>query len=423
MPSFCRPKSEFAAALLVSLVLASFVLAKDPVPVVVAPVTESEVKTGLRVVGTVRPLRTSTIGRAVAGRVQSFDLRQGDAVKQGAVVAQLRTGTIEIERAAAQAELELAVQRLAELRNGSLPEEVAEAEANMRAAEAALKNAVSSLGRIQTLANTRAASSSDLDDATQRAEAARFAVKAAAALWERIKEGPRQETIAQAAAQVELQQQRLNLINDRIVKSAIVAPFDGYISAEFTNVGAWIKNGDPIVEIVRMDEVEVEAPVTAETVVGLRRGDVIRVEFPELPDELFTGRIDRIVPVAATRARTYPVHIRIVNPVKDGAPLLLAGMLARVDLPAGKREVLPLVPKDALVLNGNDRSVFVLDSDPEQRESQETGVVRKVSVRLGIAVDDRVQVRGNIKRGDRVVVVGNERLIPNSAVSIQREVK
>ena len=370
-----------------------------------------------------RAFHHRTGGSAVAGRVQSFDLRQGDAVKQGAVVAQLRTGTIEIERAAAQAELELAVQRLAELRNGSLPEEVAEAEANMRAAEAALKNAVSSLGRIQTLANTRAASSSDLDDATQRAEAARFAVKAAAALWERIKEGPRQETIAQAAAQVELQQQRLNLINDRIAKSAIVAPFDGYISAEFTNVGAWIKNGDPIVEIVRMDEVEVEAPVTAETVVGLRRGDVIRVEFPELPDELFTGRIDRIVPVAATRARTYPVHIRIVNPVKDGAPLLLAGMLARVDLPAGKREVLPLVPKDALVLNGNDRSVFVLDSDPEQRESQETGVVRKVSVRLGIAVDDRVQVRGNIKRGDRVVVVGNERLIPNSAVSIQREVK
>lgn len=391
--------------------------------VVVVPVIETEVKSGQRVVGTVHPLRRSTIGSAVDGRVEEFLVDSGDPVQRGQKLSQLRTETLEIERAAAKAELNLAIQRLAELENGSRPEDIAEAEANMRGAAAALKNAESRLRRIESLATRGATSPTDLGDAREQAEAAQFAFKASEALYKRIKDGPRQELIAQATAQVELQQQRLNLIEDRIAKSTIVAPFDGFISKEFTEVGAWITQGDPIVEVIQMDHVEIEAPVTAEVAVNLRTGDVIRVEFPELPDELLTGNIDRIVPVADARARTFPVHIRLKNCIRDGTPMLLAGMLARVDLPAGQQQTLPLVPKDALVLNGKDRSVFVVQASAagDSETGELTGTVHKVSVDLGVAVEDRIQVRGNIKADDLVVVVGNERLIPNSQVTIIRE--
>ena len=47
-----------------------------------------------------------------------------------------------------------------------------------------------------------------------------------------------------------------------------------------------------------------------------------------------------------------------------------------------------------------------------------TGFVRKVAVELGVASDDRIQVIGEIKAGDFVVVEGNERLVPNSQVKI-----
>lgn len=95
--------------------------------------------------------------------------------------------------------------------------------------------------------------------------------------------------------------------------------------------------------------------------------------------------------------------------------MLMAGMLARVDLPAGQRQTLPLVPKDALVLNGDDRSVYVVDSSADNGS---VGIVRKVNVDLGVAVEDRIQVRGDIEVNDLVVVVGNERLDPNSQVQI-----
>ena len=401
------------------LCVCSITLAQDLKPVIVEAVVEAEVKTGQRIVGTVMPLRTSTIGSAVDGRVLTFVVRRGDKVSQGDTLAQLRTSTLEIELAAAEAELRLYQQQLAELQNGSRPEDIAEAKANRAAAKAAMDNATSKLTRTTSLVTTRAASTADLDDANEKFESAKFAYEATEALLERIEAGPRVEAIAQAEAQVELQTQRRELLKDRIQKFTIRSPFDGYVSAEYTEIGAWISRGDPIAQVIQLDVVEIETPVSAESAVNLRPGDVVRVEFPELPDELLTGTVDRIVPVADDRSRTFPVPIKLNNIIRDGKPVLLAGMLARVDLPSGQRKKLPLVPKDALVLNGRDRSVFVVDPDPGGGEtSVESGIVRKVPVDLGVAFGDGIQVMGDIKIGELVVVVGNERLEPKAKVKI-----
>ena len=188
---------------------------KQAKPVVVARVIQASVKSGRRFVGSVKPLRTSTIGSAVEGRVESFLVNQGDRVAEGQVLAQLRTETLEISLAAGEAELELYRQQLAELENGSRPEDIAEADANMRRAKAAVKNAEAKLVRIQSLVTTRTASEAELEDAREQAEATRFALKAAEALLKRLETGPRQESIAQAHARVELQKQRRNLLKDR----------------------------------------------------------------------------------------------------------------------------------------------------------------------------------------------------------------
>lgn len=388
-------------------------------PVVVARVIEKEINSGLKVIGTVHPRKKSTIGSAVDGRVREFLVNSGDRVKKGEVLARLRTETLLIEQAAAKAELELARQRLLELENGSRPEDVAEAEANMQIARAALHNAEKKLQRVQALALTNAASSAELDDARERADAARFSLKANEALYQKMREGPRREAVAQAKAQLELQQQRVNLLTDRIAKFEIQAPFDGFVSNEYTEEGAWIKQGDPIVDLIQMNKVEVQAPVVAEVAVHLKKGLPIRVEFPELPEQLLTGTIERIVPSSESRARTFPVFILLDNPIVDEHPLLLGGMLARIDFPAGRRRKLPLVPKDALVLNGNRRSVFVIDGESDPAVGG-TAKVRQVDVRLGVALEDRIQVEGELHDGDMVVVVGNERLTDGNAVRISR---
>ena len=393
---------------------------EEPSAVSVARVVEAKAKTGQRAVGTVVPSRTSTIGSAVDGRVLEFLIELGHQVAKDQPLAQLRTDTLLIELTAAKAELALYQHQLSELENGSRKEDVAEAEANMKGAKAAMDNAASQLQRLQSLSVSRAVSDSDLENAKQRADATRHAHLATKALFERIMAGPRAEQIAQARAQVDLQGQRIRLIEDRIQKHTIVAPFDGFVSKTFTDIGAWLSRGDPIAEIVQMDEVEIETPITGKSATQLRKGDTVRVEFPDLPEKLLTGKVDRIVPVADPRARTFPAFIRIQNEIRDGSPTFMAGMLARLELPAGEKEALPAVPKDALVLNGRERSVYVVDmeSNSEGILVNGTGVVRKVSVDLGIAFDKMIQVTGSIRAGELVVVVGNERLIPGRRVKV-----
>ena len=403
------------------LLLPQTVFAEGLSPVVVAPVIEAEVSAAQRVVGNVQPLRTSTIGSAADGRVLEFLVNQGDFVRRAEPLARLRTDTLMIELEAARAELRLNEQLLAELRNGSRPEEIAEARAKMLGAKAAMETAAIKLKRVKSLAASRATSALDLDEAHERAEFTRYVHVAAEELLKRIEEGPRVEQVAQAEARVELQKQKVLLIEDRLSKFTIRSPFDGFVAAEFTEVGAWISQGDPIAQVIELDSVEVEAPITAEYAVQLRRGDTIRVEFPELPNQLITGIVDRIVPIADSRTRTFPVFIRIQNEVSDGVPLLMAGMLARVDLPAGRKKSVPLVPKDALVLNAAERCVYIVDQDNNGPSQQATGTVRKVNVELGVAVRGRIQVRGEVNEGNLVVVVGNERLRDGDRVSVKRQ--
>ena len=199
-------------------------------------------------------------------------------------------------------------------------------------------------------------------------------------------------------------------------KFTIRAPFDGYVSMKYTEVGAWLSQGDPVAQVVQLDEVEVEAPITSEYIVHLQRGDTIRVDFPEHPEQLITGTVDRIVPVADERARTFPAFIRLKNKVQNGTPILMSGMLVRVDLPAGKKQTMPLVPKDALVLNAAKRSIYVVE---RKANDENIGTVREVPVVLGVAVGGRIQVRGDVNADDLVVVVGNERLRDGDAVTIQ----
>ncbi len=389
-------------------------------PVEVARVIISEVQQGQRVVGTVEPLRVSTIGSAVAGRVENFRVNNGQFVKQGETLAELRPKTLQLQLAAAKAELRLFESQLQELVNGALPEEVAEAEAKMLAINAQLENAERQWQRFRSLSASRAASATEIEDAQEQAEASRFALQASRAALQLIKDGPRPELIAQAQARVDLQSERVKMLEDEIEKLEIKSPFDGYIAAESTEVGAWISQGDPIVQVVQLDEIEIQVPVTAEKAVELRIGDQIRVEFPELPEALLLGTIDRIVPVADPQTRTFPVYVRMSNRLRDGRPLLMSGMLARAVLPAGRSEMTPLVPKDALVLNGDERAVFVFDSDSAGGKGsvQASGVVRKVIVNLGVAVDGLIQVRGDLNDNDLVVVTGNERLVDGAKVRI-----
>jgi RND family efflux transporter MFP subunit len=154
----------------------------------------------------------------------------------------------------------------------------------------------------------------------------------------------------------------------------------------------------------------VVAPVLEDYVHDLRVGAPVPLTLDALPGREWTGVISAIVPMADVRSRTFPVKVRLRNPVEGETPLLKAGMFARVHLDIGEKAMAILVPKDALVLGGPAPLVYVLAEDGRS--------VRPVPVQTGLAVDALIQVTGDVPAGARVVVRGNERLRPPYKVRV-----
>lgn len=399
-----------------------------PVPVKAAPVAQRKVAAGQAFVGTVTPVRRSTVGSAVAGRIVKFTHNEGDYVEEGEVLAQVLTGTIEIELAQARAELKV---RQAELEESvkSFPAEKQQADAKLAATRARWEHAQSKLKRMKALRERSSASEEAFDEAQALALEAEAAYLDAEAARRMIHEGAREQKIHRLEAQVDAQKEAVNFIEDRLQKYTVRAYFSGYVTAEFTEVGHWIKDGDPVVEIAELDLVEVRVNVPEDHLADLEVGDAVRVEVNATKLKSFVGEIAAIVPQADLKARTFPVLVRLKNSTKDrgssggkptiGAPVLNAGMLARAILPVGKRKESLLVSKDAIVLGGKAPIVFVVDRDAKQKQ---LGTVRIVPVELGAAIGGEIEVGSLVpdqplKPRDLVVIEGNERLRPGQPVS------
>lgn len=414
-----RTRAGWGAAWLIAVAALPAAAQMPPANVKVTTVVEKEVTAGQTFVGTVMPLRQSTVGSAVDGRVIDFMVNEGDAVQKDQPLAQLRTGTLEIELAGAQAQVRLREAELQELRHGSRPEEIEQARARMASAEARSVYTQNNLERIERLYNERRAISlEELQDATSLAEQATQALAEAKAAHDLAVAGPRAEQIAQAEAQLAVAVEQANLIADRLEKHTIRAPFDGYVTSELVEVGQWVQQAGAIVDVVEIHHVDVEVMVLEQYLEHLRVGAEARVEVPALPTHALTGVVSAIVPQADLRSRSFPVKIRVENQRIDGAPLLMPGMFARATLPVGKMEQATLVPKDAVVLGGPTPVVWLVDR-PDA--ASKTAKARPVSVQLGVAAETMIQVIGAVKAGDAVIVEGNERLRPQQAVLAEAE--
>jgi HlyD family secretion protein len=387
-----------------------------PAPVAVAQVQKRKMALGQRFVGTVKPLRVTTVGSPVADLVVDFKVNEGDRVEKGQPLAVLRTETLEIELRAAKAELQLRQQELAELINGSRPEEIWEAEAQLAAAGALMEYTSQRLARTQRLLQTNAATEEDLQEQTSAAKGAAETFEAKMAAWLLTLAGPRKEKIEQAWAQVAMQEATIRRLEDQQQLHTIRAPFAGHVTREFTEVGQWIAVGAPVVELVELSSVYVEVPVVETYIAKVRPGmKGIPVEASSMPDRKFQGTVDLVVPQADARSRSFPVKVRVDNNEVDGRPVLKPGMMAWVTLPVGDEAEVTAVPKDALVLGQGPPKVWVV-VDPK---ADPPGPLRQVPVKLLRADDGWIGVEGELEAGQTVIVEGNERINPMQPIRIE----
>ena len=204
-----------------------------------------------------------------------------------------------------------------------------------------------------------------------------------------------------ARGDLEVARSRLDQINDQVYRLEMRAPFEGVVVERLTQPGERVTIGTPVVRMVDPDHLEVISRAPLEYYRFLHIGDTVGMTAAGEPVE---GVVRTLVAVGDENTHLFEVRIDLV-----GQPMPV-GQTVRVTLPASEEKEVLSVPRDALVLRPDGISVFVIDEEEK---------ARRVAVSTGLASGDRIEVKGPINPGDRVVVRGNERLRDGQQVAIQ----
>jgi len=197
--------SGIAVLVLLGIVVLAVRLFSSSIPEVqtvrATPVsTSSGGDTVLQAAGYIVAHHTISVNSKVTGRIAWIGVEKGDKVKAGQVLVKLEDQEFRAQVEQARGTVGMAKARLQQLENGSRPEEIDQANANLDEARANLANAKATLERTRPLVEQGVFSRQQLDDAQAKYDSALQRVQSLEKTYRLSKIGPRQEEIASARA-------------------------------------------------------------------------------------------------------------------------------------------------------------------------------------------------------------------------------
>jgi HlyD family secretion protein len=335
-----------------------------------------------------------------AGRMVELNVREGDPVKKGQVIArldaaqleqqkirdiaaiasaqsaydQLRTtiefqqATIDSDISTRRAEVAQAQAHLDELNAGSRTEEVQQADSSVNEARAQVDLARSDWDRAQTLYKDQDISTSQYDQARTKFNAAAAVLAQAQQRAAMVKEGPRKEEIAGARAQlaraqaavgtaeanrIELRRKQEELVARRaeidraraqvgitdaqLNDTTITSPIDGVVLVKSAEPGEVIAAGTTIVRIGDVDHPWLRAYVGETDLGRVKLGAKARVTTDSYPGKIYNG----VVSFIASEAEFTPKQIQ----TKEERVKLVYRI--KIDVENPNRELKNNMPADA----------------------------------------------------------------------------
>jgi HlyD family secretion protein len=284
-------------------------------------------------------LRQASLAFNGSERIAAVLVEEGDMVRKGQVLARLDTSRLAPQVQQAEATVAAQQAALLQLENGSRPEEIAQARANLVSAQADALNAKAQFERQRVLTASATASKQDLDTAKAAAAVADAKVDVAQSALALAIAGPRVEEIRQSEAQLRGSEAQLALVRQQLADAELSAPFDGVVRSRLMEPGEMAAPSKPVFSLATRGIKWVRAYV-AETSLGhLRPGMQAKVTTDSFPDAPLDGWVGFISPVAeftpktveTTDLRTSLVYeVRVF--VDDQKDVLRLGMPATVQL-------------------------------------------------------------------------------------------
>lgn len=322
------------------LILKFFLFPNKPIPVKAYKVkrgTIEEIVTNTKA-GTLKARKRAKLSPRTSGLVVSIPKKKGEFAKKGELLLKIEDS---IQRASLQA---------AEKRKEALL-------ASIKEVEVALDLASKEEKRAHKLFQEKIISEEVYDRAKaekERLEANLYSTKA---------------LLKQAEAEVKLAEEQFKL-------TETYAPFDGYISEIYTEVGEWIAPSipgislPPVMEIIDLNEIYVMAPIDEMDSRRVKLGDEVRVTIDSLPSKTFFGRVSKIgVYVQDTFEQNRTVEVEINLDLKGESAL--PGTSADVEIIVERKENVLVIETSSIT---KENSVFVIKEGKAYSRKVEIGL-------------------------------------------------
>ena len=331
-------------------------------------VAETSAKQVRMISGTTKPVDQTALSFAVGGTVEKVEVKLGDQIKKGQVLAELD-----------QQPFVLAVR---------------DAEAGLAKARANLVERRANYERYVALYESNNASKAELDEARASFDSAKSQVKAA--------------------------QAQLGLARRDLRKTQIKAPFDGTISVKEIEPYMELSPGKAVFGLDGVESgFEVSAAVPDSLVIHLSSGDEAEVVFPTLNNRKVPGVITEIGSRSRT-ASTYPVTVQLKEQFDD----FRSGMSVEVafefipESETGEPLVTGLAAPLSAFIVGEEKTSFVFIYD------KQSSTVKKTPVKtLALRENDVIVEPGALKAGDIIATAGVQFLTDGQRVNLMKEEK
>ncbi len=379
---------------------------------------------------------------------KAIDGRRAREVELDAAISQATAGLATALARRRQAELSVPLTRSAAGSDADRAEAgFKQAEAGVRQAEIGLKLANETLERLKKLYERGGIARVDLEAAQAQADIARAQYDSALAGLEQARAGlaparesrPMREKVSQAdleaaeagvrqaeegvrsarraraealkiadrdveaaRAQVEMARAGLAQARAQIGGSLLTAPFDALVTEVSGRAGEYAQPGMPILNLSAMRAGYLEAAAPARYAALLRVGQPARITLDTQPNRPLRGAVQRILPLASSDSRTFPVQIALAGQTDTLNP----GVMGRVEIELTGDPNAIRVPVSALRSEGSRAYVLVV----------ENGRAARRDLTLGATEGEAAQAIAGLSEGETVILSAPSSLQSGMAV-------
>jgi HlyD family secretion protein len=319
------------------------------------------------------------VASKVVGKVAWIGVDKGDKVRAGDVIVRLEDDEYRAQLQQAKGQLANLQARLLELENGSRPEEIAAAKANVDQAIADLTNARVNLERTRRLHTEGVLPKQSLDDAQARYDAAQARVNSLQKTYELVRIGPRKEQIDAMRGQVEQAKGAVAFFETQLANTVIRAPVTGTILERVVERGEFVTTSfvgergakGYVVSLADLNDLEVELDISQNDFSKLRQRQRATITVDAYPDRKWDGVIDEISPEANRQKATVQVKVKVLKPDEYLRPEMNATVSFLSDEPAASQpsQAFVYVPLSAV----RDGKVYVILNDRVVERPVRTG--------------------------------------------------